>query len=338
MKTPRFIQAATPVLNGAGQVMFQQSAWTGILFLIGIFWGAYECHTPAVAWGAVVGLIASYIAGVLLEPDGKGGAAGLWGFNGILVGCAFPTFLSDTPLMWAALIFCAMLSTWVRTGLNNLMAPFKINSLTFPFVLLTWIFLLSSRILDGIAPASLSTPELTGHFSTELSTSFGDLVVYWLKGISQVFLINSWVTGILFLVGLALCSLWAAAWAAIGSAISLALAILFKADGADIASGLFGFSPVLTGIAIGCTFYQPNVKSAVWAVVAIIATFFIQAAMDVFMMPFGLPTLTGPFCITTWLFLLPLYKFKKNVDTHTEWDSAWDGFVANLRDDETDKK
>ncbi|MDE6855289.1 MAG: urea transporter, partial [Muribaculaceae bacterium] len=299
---------------------------------------AYECHTPAVAWGAVVGLVASYIAGVLLEPDGKGGAAGLWGFNGILVGCAFPTFLSDTPLMWAALIFCAMLSTWVRTGLNNLMAPFKINSLTFPFVLLTWIFLLSSRILDGIAPASLSTPELTGHFSTELSTSFGDLVVYWLKGISQVFLINSWVTGILFLVGLALCSRWAAAWAAIGSAISLALAILFKADGADIASGLFGFSPVLTGIAIGCTFYQPNVKSAVWAVVAIIATFFIQAAMDVFMMPFGLPTLTGPFCITTWLFLLPLYKFKKNVDTHTEWDSAWDGFVANLRDDEADKK
>ena len=290
------------------------------------------------AWGAVVGLVASYIAGVLLEPDGKGGAAGLWGFNGILVGCAFPTFLSDTPLMWAALIFCAMLSTWVRTGLNNLMAPFKINSLTFPFVLLTWIFLLSSRILDGIAPASLSTPELTGHFSTELSTSFGDLVVYWLKGISQVFLINSWVTGILFLVGLALCSRWAAAWAAIGSAISLALAILFKADGADIASGLFGFSPVLTGIAIGCTFYQPNVKSAVWAVVAIIATFFIQAAMDVFMMPFGLPTLTGPFCITTWLFLLPLYKFKKNVDTHTEWDSAWDGFVANLRDDEADNK
>ena len=338
MKTPRFIQAAAPVLNGAGQVMFQQSAWTGILFLIGIFWGAYECHTPAVAWGAVVGLVASYIAGVLLEPDGKGGAAGLWGFNGILVGCAFPTFLSDTPLMWAALIFCAMLSTWVRTGLNNLMAPFKINSLTFPFVLLTWIFLLSSRILDGIAPASLSTPALTGHFSTELSTSFGDLVGYWLKGISQVFLINSWVTGILFLVGLALCSRWAAAWAAIGSAISLALAILFKADGADIASGLFGFSPVLTGIAIGCTFYQPNVKSAVWAVVAIIATFFIQAAMDVFMMPFGLPTLTGPFCITTWLFLLPLYKFKKNVDTHTEWDSAWDGFVANLRDDEADKK
>lgn len=338
MKDSKAMNSVTAILNGAGQVMFQQSAWTGLLFLAGIFWGAYECHTPAVAWGAVVGLIASTIAGFLLEPNAKGGAQGLWGFNGILVGCAFPTFLSNTPLMWVAMIFCAMLSTWVRTGLNNLMAPFKINSLTFPFVLLTWLFLLSSRILDGIAPASLSTPELTEHFNAELSTSFGDLVVYLLKGVSQVFLINSWVTGILFLVGLALCSRWAAIWAAIGSAVSLALAILFKADGADIASGLFGFSPVLTGIAIGCTFFNPNVKSAAWAIVAIIATFFIQAAMDVFMMPFGLPTLTGPFCVATWLFLLPLYKFDKGGDMHSEWDSEWDNFVTKMRSKEQKKK
>lgn len=331
MKTPKFIQAAAPVLNGAGQVMFQQSPWTGLLFLAGIFWGAYECHTPAVAWGAVVGLIASYIAGALLEPDAKGGDAGLWGFNGILVGCAFPTFLEDTWLMWAALIFCSMLSTWVRTGLNNLMAPFKINSLTFPFVMLTWIFLLSSHMLGGMSPSGLSTPELTEHFSAELSTGFGDLVIYWLKGIAQVFLINSWVTGIFFLVALAVCSRWAAFWGAMGSAISLALAILFKADGADIANGLFGFSPVLTGIAIGCTFFSPNVKSAAWAVVAIVATFFVQAGMDVVMMPFGLPTLTGPFCVTTWLFLLPLYQFSKGGDMHSAWDSQWDSFVSRIR-------
>lgn len=338
MKDSKVMTTITSTLNGAGQVMFQQSAWTGLFFLIGIFWGAYECHTPAVAWGAVVGLITSTIAGALLEPNAKGGDAGLWGFNGILVGCAFPTFLEDTWLMWAALVFCSMLSTWVRTALNNLLAPFKVNSFTFPFVLLTWLFLLSSRILDGMAPASLSTPELIGHFNPELSTSFGDLVIYWLKGVAQVFLINSWVTGIFFLVGLALCSRWAAFWAAMGSAISLALAILFKADGADIANGLFGFSPVLTAIAIGCTFYSPNIKSAAWAVVAIVATFFIQAAMDVFFMPFGLPTLTGPFCVATWLFLLPLYKFDKGGDMHSEWDSEWDSFVNKVTASESKKE
>ncbi|MDE6928849.1 MAG: urea transporter, partial [Muribaculaceae bacterium] len=39
------------LLRGAGQVMFQCSSWTGLLFLAGIFWGAYASHTPAVAWG-----------------------------------------------------------------------------------------------------------------------------------------------------------------------------------------------------------------------------------------------------------------------------------------------
>lgn len=331
MEKSRLTNSVAATLDGAGQVMFQQSPWTGLLFLAGIFWGAYECHTPAVAWGAVVGLIASTLAGYIMEPDSKGGSQGLWGFNGILVGCAFPTFLSNTVLMWVALIFCSMLTTWVRTGMNNLMAPAKINSLTFPFVLMTWLFLLASRILEGIEPASLSVPSLSEHFTTAIDTSFGSLVVYWLKGIAQVFLINSWVTGIFFLVGLALCSRWAAAWAAIGSAIALALALLFKADGSDVANGLFGFSPVLTAIAIGCTFNSPNIKSAVWAVVAVVATFFIQAAMDVFFEPFGLPTLTGPFCLTTWLFLLPLYKFSVSGNGHTEWDSEWERFVNALR-------
>ena len=328
--------AVTSVLNGSGQVMFQQNVWTGLLFLAGIFWGSYECHTPQVAWGAVVGLIASTVAGYLTEPDKTAGKEGLWGFNGILVGCAFPTFLDNTWLMWAAMIFCAMFSTWVRTGLNNVMAPSKVNSLTFPFVMLTWIFLLASRIMDGIAPASLSEPELTEHFNFVLDTSFGSLVVYWLKGISQVFLIDSWVTGIFFLAALAVNSRWAALWAAIGSALSLAMALLFKADASDITVGLFGFSPVLTAIAIGCTFNKPNIKSAVWTIVAIIATVFVQAGMDMFFQPFGLPTLTGPFCVTTWLFLLPLYKFSVPAPKHNEWHSQWETFVDDLRRDEHD--
>lgn len=340
METNKITAATTSVLNGAGQVMFQQSPWTGLLFLAGIFWGSYECHLPQVAWGALVGLVASTLAGYLTENGRMAGRQGLWGFNGILVGCAFPTFLANTPLMWLALIFCSMLTTWVRTGLNNVMAPAKINSLTFPFVLLTWIFLFASRIMDGMAPAALSEPQLIEHYTyAPLDTSFVSLVVYWLKGIAQIFLIDSWVTGIFFLVGLALCSRWAAFWAALASAISLAVALLFKADAADIASGLFGFSPVLTGIALGCTFYKPNIKTAVWAVTGVVATVFVQAGMDLFFQPFGLPTLTGPFCLTTWLFLLPLYKFSVPEPRHAEWKSEWENFVDDLhRHEEADGK
>lgn len=302
--------------------MFQCSAWTGLLFLSGIFWGSYECHMPQVAWGALVGLVASTLAGKIMGENPADGEEGLWGFNGILVGCAFPTFLANTWLMWLALIFCSMLTTWVRQGLNNVMAPWRINSLTFPFVLLTWLFLFSSRILGGLAESSLSNPVLPGGVAEHavLDTSFGSLVIYWLKGVAQVFLIDSWVTGIFFLVALAVCSRWAAIWAAVGSAVALALAILYGAPASDISAGLFGFSPVLTAIALGCTFYNVNWKSACWTLTGIVATVFIQAGMDVIFEPWGLPTLTGPFCLATWLFLLPLFKLDvtRNPD-HSNW-------------------
>ena len=86
-------------LKGAGQVMFQGSAWTGLLIMAGIFWGCYGPdgeHMPLVAWGALVGLVVSTAMGYIFESKSDGDQ-GLWGFNGILVGCA--VFIQN-PLMW----------------------------------------------------------------------------------------------------------------------------------------------------------------------------------------------------------------------------------------------
>lgn len=298
--------------------MFQNNYWCGLLFLCGIFYGAYSEGQGLVAWGALIGLITSTITGKVLNLPKDDGQQGLWGFNGILVGCALPTFLGNTILMWIALILCAMMTTWVRTGLNNVMAPWKVNSLTFPFVFSTWIFLLCARAMNALPPQYLSAPGIET-VSSGLTLNFTDLVIYWLKGIAQVFLINSWVTGILFLVGLYISNKWAAIWAAIGSALSLLIAILFQASGASIADGLYGFSAVLTGIAIGMTFYKPNIKTSIWAIIGIVITVFIQAGMNVLLAPLGIPTLTAPFCIATWLFLLPLFKFTDNNPNHSFW-------------------
>ncbi len=286
--------------------------WPGLLFLIGIFHGSYASGNWAVPWGALLGLASATAAGWLLGENPSDGEKGLWGFNGILVGCAFPTFISpDSWLMWAAILFFSMLSTLVRRGFNNMTAPWGVNSLTFPFVFLTWIFLLGARTFDALHPSSLSAPTLDSSFEYSLDCSFVSLVTYWLKGISQVFLVDSWVAGVWFLVGLALCDKWAVFLAAAASAVALALAILFRADPGDIASGLFGFSPVLTGIALGSTFSKADWRSACLATAGIVATFFIQAAMDVLFAPWGIPTLTAPFCVATWLFLLPRFRLSE---------------------------
>ena len=308
------------LLRGTGQVMFQNSAWTGLLFLIGIFWGAYGEGQGLVAWGAVLGVIVSTVTGYILGFAPKDGEQGLWGFNGVLVGCAFPTFMGNTVWMWLALVLCSALTTWVRTGFNNVMAPWKVNSFTFPFVFCTWMFLLAARAMHGLPTTHMADPALPAAFSSFESIRLVDLLVYWLKGIAQVFLINSWVTGIFFLVGLFLCSRWAALWAAIGSALALLVVIVLKASGSDVSEGLYGYSPVLTAIALATVFYKPNLRSALWAILGILVTVFVQAGMYMMMAPVGIATLTGPFCITTWLFLLPLIKFDdEEKPDHSNW-------------------
>ncbi|MDE6109844.1 MAG: urea transporter, partial [Muribaculaceae bacterium] len=84
------------MLRGAGQVMFQNNVWTGLLFIIGIFIGAYIENMPEVAWGALVGLVVSTFAGYIFGLPESDGDQGLWGFNGILVGCALPTFRANS--------------------------------------------------------------------------------------------------------------------------------------------------------------------------------------------------------------------------------------------------
>lgn len=309
---PQWRDFPRTLLRGVGQVMFQDSMWTGLLFMIGIFYGSYASGVGIVAWGALLGVAVSTVTGYILRLPDENGNQGLWGFNGVLVGCAFPTFMANTVWMWVALILCAAMTSWVRNALNNIMKSWGVTSFTFPFVLCTWLFLLAARYLHGMPPVYEATPGFAVDHLGHLGMTFPDLLVYWLKGISQVFLVNSWVTGLCFLVGLALCSWRAALWAAIASAVSLWAAIAWQAPGADVAQGLYGFSAVLTGIALGSTFCNSNDwRTWLWALCGILATVFIQAGMNAAFAPLGLATLTGPFCLATWLFLVPGYKMFK---------------------------
>lgn len=92
------------LLRGAGQVMFMDNVNTGTLFLAGIIIGSWMYGTVIVAVGAMVGLIASTIPAYLLRKGEEDADQGLCGYNGVLIGCALPTFFGSTPFMWASLI------------------------------------------------------------------------------------------------------------------------------------------------------------------------------------------------------------------------------------------
>jgi urea transporter len=305
--------------------MFQGNGWTGLWFLAGIAWGAWVNGTPEVCVGALLGLTVSTLVGWWFHLPHADGRNGLWGFNGILVGCAFPTFLAGTPLMWLLLVVCAALTAWLRTGFNRLLAPLGCNSLTFPFVFATWMFLLAAREWQALPLlSSVHTVPVAHAVAAPLHAvvphvpSALDLwAEAWLKGISQVFLIDSWVTGLCFLIGLYLSSRWACLWAMIGSALSLLLAVIYGAPAHDVLHGLYSYSAVLTAIALGCTFYRPGLRSAAWTLMGILVTVVLQGALDALLHPWGLPTLTAPFCVATWLFLWPQYRWDRPKVNHS---------------------
>ena len=141
-------------LRGTGQVMLQDNPLSGALFLAAIAWGSYAAGAPQIAIGGIVALLAATLTAYWVRADEKSLAAGLYGFNGILVGLALPTFLAPGPLLWAYVILGGAVSTIVMMWTVKLVTPWG-AALTFPFVITTWLLLLATYGFAGLTGAAL---------------------------------------------------------------------------------------------------------------------------------------------------------------------------------------
>ena len=137
-----------------------------------------------------------------------------------------------------------------------------------------------------------------------------DLVQGILQSISQVFLKGNGVAALLMLVGLAVNSRAAAAFAFAGATLAVATAHLLGAESELVTGGLLGFSPVLTAIALGTVFYQPSLRVAAYTALGTVFTVIAQSALNVALTPLAIPALTAPFVLVSWLFLLPRQCFE----------------------------
>jgi urea transporter len=298
-------------LRGIGQVMFQDNPLTGALFLVGIAWGSYAAGAPQVAIAGVVAVVVATLTAQWLRVDEKELASGLYGYNGVLVGLALATFLAPGPLLWVYVVLGAAVSVIAMLGTANLVKSWG-ASLTFPFVLVTWVLLLATYGFAGLSGTALPTGRVVTAFQPYEASPLQVVDLVWgvFLSISQVFLKASGVAALFLLAGLAVSSLAAAAFALGGAILAVATAHLLGAESDMITGGLLGFSPVLTAIALGTVFYQPSWRVTAYAAVATIFTVITQAALNVALMPFAIPALTAPFVFVTWLFLMPRQRLE----------------------------
>ena len=299
-------------LRGIGQVMFQNNPLSGLLFFVAIGWGSYAAGMPQVAIGGLVAVVAATLTAQWLRVEAADLAAGLYGYNAYLVGLSFGTFLAVSPLWWVYVVLGGAVSVVATLGTANVFKTWGVAALTAPFVLTAWLFLLAtyafSAIEGGGLPMAAGIAPLDPAAANPLA--FGDFVVGVLKSIAQVFLKASVIAALLLLAGLAVNSFAAAAFALGGAIVAVVTAHVLGAESDLISGGLMGFSPVLTAIALGAVFYKPGARVAIYALVGTVFTVIVQGAMNGALTPFGIPTLTAPFVLASWLFLLPRRHFE----------------------------
>lgn len=295
------------VLRGVGQVMLQNNSYTGLLFLIGIFY-----NSPIFGTGVLLGTAVSTAAAMLLGVDRGQVRAGLFGFNGGLVAIALLYFLQPNALTWGCVILAAACSTIVMAAFLTLMSAWKLPALTAPFVFISLcVFLATARFGRLQSTHLLPTAGLPKAVEVEGVVTMSTVAEGVFNGIAQVFFQGNLVTGVLFAVGLLIGSRLACAAALAGSLTGLLVAWGMGAAEPAIRSGAFGFNSVLVAIALGGVFFVLNRLTIAYALLAAVVTAVVFAGVSAALEPLGIPALTLPFVLVTWLFLLASPIFPK---------------------------
>lgn len=290
---------ADSVLRGVGQVMFQNNRLAGALFLAGVFW-----NSALAGAAALLGTAVATAAALLLGAGREEVRAGLYGFNGALVGIALLYFLEPGALTWACAVLAAAGSTVLMAALFAFLERWRIPPLTAPFVCTALCFFLATARLGRLHPtALLPGATLPGAATVEGVVDLATIAAGLFNGIGQVFFQESVVSGALFAAGLLVASRLACAAALTGSLVGLLVAWATGAAEPAIRAGVFGFNGVLVAIALGDAFLAPGRGRVAFTLLALLVTPFVSAATAATLAPFGLPALTLPFVLVTWVFL-----------------------------------
>ncbi|MCF3193613.1 urea transporter [Pseudomonas bubulae] len=265
---------ATALCAGFSQIFLQRHPLCGVLCLLAILVSA-----PTLLGGALLGGIAGLLTAQRRDYPKAERQAGLYSYNGILLGLLLSHQLEWSALLPLLIIASAGLSTMlVHQWLKRATLGQSLLAYTAPFVGIGWILL---HLTNPPAPALEHTQAVNGL----------TLVPGLLKGIAQVMLLPHPLAGLLIVIGLWLSSWRAALWAITGSLAGMLFG-LYQQDTAAALDGLAGYNPALAALALS---QQPRRP---WLPVAgIIVTLLITPGF----IALGLPPLTAPFILGCWL-------------------------------------
>ena len=263
--------------RGIGQVIFLNSTKSGQVILLSLAVG-----DPTLAAYAALGAVTATTTAKFIGLDKNALNDGLWGYNGALIGCAASVFVPFFPYAVASTLVGAAITPVLSASLKS---ATSIPQWTWSFNFIALTSLLQTRpLIEGAD--STSAESVTGMLELALSP---------LVGISQIFVVNSHLTGAGIVGAIGMYSPKLAVHALRGSLTGCLVGLLSGADMSEVAMGLYGYNSALASMAVG-TFFVNSRQTVVLSAMGAAASAALFGAMQPVFGMHGVPCLTLPFC------------------------------------------
>ncbi|MBS4196944.1 urea transporter [Lederbergia citri] len=292
------VQFLIASMKGISQVILIENVLTGIIILIAI-----SCASIVLGIITLLSSILGTFVGKLGRADEAKVKQGLFGYNSVLTGIALMLYMSG-PYHWIIALFGAAVAAILTATMMHFMKNKELPVLTAPFVVLTWFMLLVTYRLKTFDLSKALVPQNLS--SWELNTA-GE--INWVEGavggIEQIFFLDNPFSGILLFIAVFLAGWKFGLFTIIGNTVALLVSFWLGGEHSLIYSGLYGYNAILASLAVGAfyTNHKPFGELLFSGILAAVLTVLLTASVSTWLLPYGLPALTMPFVLSTWIIL-----------------------------------
>lgn len=292
-KGVEFMSLTNRVLNNFSQVILIENKWTGLSILIAI----------AIAdWQTAVCIIITSLLSIYLGPYFKFSKEqiniGVAGYNPILTTLALSAFLTPSLATYILMLISIPVTLFIHKVMEILLNRIYLSVYTMPFILTSWVMINNTNSTQTIKtnlhllPSDIDNNQFP-HIDLQ---AFNALF----NGYSEIFLVSGAISGILILVGIFFADKILGLLTLISCAIGIVIIMVMEGNMELLNHGLFGYNIILLMIVVW-GLYKNKKEKYIILFSAIILEVLLNLALITLFKITGLPVLTVPFVLLSWM-------------------------------------
>jgi urea transporter/murein DD-endopeptidase MepM/ murein hydrolase activator NlpD len=285
------------------QILFSRDRWVGLLIL-----AATSVRPDLFFFGLIAVFLANGFA-LSLHLSKSGIKKGMFGYNGLLIGLAFPSLFAINAPLIVIFVMAVFATILINAALHAAVGYyFNLPVLTLAFLIVMYLVLAAFPSIQGMAW------NMKWAASPAFAFSMPELVEAYFKSLGAIFFTPNMVSGMIIFIALLVFSRIATVLSFVGYAIGVSLIRwVFNFPPEHLYLSI-GYNFILTAIAMGGIWFVPHTTSFLFAGGAVVLCAVILVGTANLFYFFGLPVLILPFNVTV---LVLLYGMRQRiVDRH----------------------